>query len=75
MGQKDLVLLPPKILPLPLAKAQNGDEQFWKEKFHAANAKAQHAPMNGPVFSLLHGGGRDFLVFSFVLNLFPSCSY
>jgi hypothetical protein len=28
----------------------NGDKQFWKEKFHAANGKAQHALMNGPVF-------------------------
>jgi len=45
----------PKILPLPLASAQNGDDngdkQFWKEKFHAANGKAQHAITNGPVFS------------------------
>jgi hypothetical protein len=26
-----------------LAKAQNGDEQFWKYSFHAANGKAQNA--------------------------------
>jgi hypothetical protein len=26
-----------------LAKAKNGDEQFWKEKFHAVNEKARHA--------------------------------
>jgi hypothetical protein len=25
-----------KILPLPIAKAKNGDTEFWKEKFHAA---------------------------------------
>lgn len=25
------------------AQAKNGDEQLWKEKFHAANGKAQHA--------------------------------
>jgi hypothetical protein len=27
-----------------LAQAKNGDKQFWKEKFRAANGKAQHAP-------------------------------
>jgi hypothetical protein len=26
-----------------IAQAKNGDEQFWKYKFHAANGKAQHA--------------------------------
>jgi hypothetical protein len=26
-----------------LAQAKNGDKQFWKQKFHAANGKAQHA--------------------------------
>jgi hypothetical protein len=26
-----------------LAQAKNGDKQFWKSKFHAANGKAQHA--------------------------------
>ncbi len=26
-----------------LAQGKNGDEQFWKQKFHAANGKAQHA--------------------------------
>jgi hypothetical protein len=36
----------PKILPLPVAEAKkNGDKQFWKEKFHAANAL-----MNSPIF-------------------------
>jgi hypothetical protein len=34
-----------KILPLPLAEAKNGDKQFWKEKFHAANAL-----MNSQIF-------------------------
>jgi hypothetical protein len=29
-----------KFLPMPLAQAKNGDKQFWKEKFHAANVKA-----------------------------------
>jgi hypothetical protein len=27
-----------------LAHAENGNKQFWKWKFHAANGKAQHAP-------------------------------
>jgi hypothetical protein len=31
-----------------LAQAENGEEQFWKVKFHAANGKAQHALMMGP---------------------------
>jgi hypothetical protein len=31
--------------------AKNGDTQFWKEKFHAAIGKAQHALMMGAVFS------------------------
>jgi hypothetical protein len=35
-----------KILPLPLAWAKNGDEQFWEEKLHAAHDGA-------PLFSLL----------------------
>jgi hypothetical protein len=52
-----------KILPLPLAYATNGDQQFWKQKFHAANEEAQHALMNNPVFFLFEGGYRDFFVF------------
>jgi hypothetical protein len=58
-----------KILPLPLAKAKNGDEGFWKEKFHAANRKAQHALMKGASF-LFFKGGRGRGIFS----LFPMCS-
>jgi len=75
----------PKILPLPLARAKTGDEQFWKEKFHAANGKAQHAIMNDPVFFFLKRGGggvegvdKDFWVFSpcfqCVPVMFPSSS-
>jgi hypothetical protein len=26
-----------------LAQAKNGDEQFWKKKFHPINGNAQHA--------------------------------
>jgi hypothetical protein len=48
----------PKILTLPLAYAKNGDKQFWKEKFHAANGNAQHALMNGSVFFFLGGQGE-----------------
>jgi hypothetical protein len=52
---------------------KNGDEQFWKEKFHAPDWKAQHALMNNPGFFFLRVGGgerrgdRDFLFFP----LFP----
>jgi len=43
-----------------LAQAKNDDEQFWKQKFHAVNGKAQHALMNDPVFSYSkEGGGKQ----------------
>jgi hypothetical protein len=42
---------------------KNDDEQFWKEKFHAANGKAQHALMNGLVFFFMSGGKGCFLSF------------
>jgi hypothetical protein len=54
---------------------KNGDKQFWKEKFLAANWKAQNALMNNTGFFFLRvgggrgggGGDRDFLFFP----LFP----
>jgi hypothetical protein len=49
----------PKILSLTLAYPKNGDQQFWKEKFHAANEEAQQALMNDPVFFLFEGGGGE----------------
>jgi hypothetical protein len=67
----------PRFLRLSLAKAKNGDQQFWKEKFHAANEEAQLALMNGPIFSFLKGaGGRGhgFFVFSLVPIRFSKCS-
>jgi hypothetical protein len=46
-----------------LAHAKNGDEVFWKEKFHAANGKAQ-ACIQGALlffpFMFWGGGERDF---------------
>jgi hypothetical protein len=51
---------------------KNGDKQFWKGKFHAANRKAQHAFVNGPVFFFVRE--RDFFVFSLIPNVFPSSS-
>jgi hypothetical protein len=33
--------------------SKNDDEQFWKEKFHATNGKAQHALMMGLIFFFL----------------------
>jgi len=52
-----------------LAQAKNGDEQFWKGKFHAANGKAQHAL----IFILLSLGGGRRIFFCF-FPLFPTCS-
>ncbi len=40
-------------------KVENGDKQFWEQKFHAANGKAQHT-LKVPCFFLLSfgaGGG------------------
>jgi hypothetical protein len=34
-----------------ICQGENGDEQFWKEKFHETNRKAQLAPMNVQFFS------------------------
>jgi hypothetical protein len=55
-----------------LAHAKNGDEIFWKEKFHVANGKAQACIQGALFFFLLcfgvgggGGGGKDF--FSFFL--------
>ncbi len=60
-------------MPLPLAQVKNGDKGFWKQKFHAANEKAQHALMRGPKNSPVAGrkegrkegeaGGRLFVLF------------
>jgi hypothetical protein len=36
-GELLFVFLPCLILPLLLAQAKNGDQQFWKSKIHAAN--------------------------------------
>jgi hypothetical protein len=54
-----------------LAQAKNGDEQFWKEKYHASNRKAQHAVINSLVFFFLKGGRGEEGIFSLVPNMFP----
>ncbi len=59
----------PKSLAQPLAQAKNGDELFWKERFHAANGKAQHALMMGPGFFFLGRRGELFYVQSMPLPL------
>jgi hypothetical protein len=41
------------LCPYQLAHVKNGDEQFWKEKFHATNGKAQHALMMGLIIFFL----------------------
>jgi hypothetical protein len=49
---------------------ENGDERFWKEKFHAANGKAQHALMNCTIFFLFEEwvGEKDFLFFPLIFE-------
>jgi hypothetical protein len=47
----------PQFVTLPLAQAK----QFWKQKFHAANEKDQHALMRALVFFFLEG--EDFMFF------------
>ncbi len=57
--------------------AKNGDTQFWKEKFHAAIGKAQHALMMGAVFSFWGGPGRGTFFppgSQSVPDMFPSSS-
>jgi hypothetical protein len=66
----------PKILSLTLAYAKNGDQQFWKEKFHAANEEAQHALTIDLVFFFLRGGrGGEEGCFVLFFLLFPMCSH
>ncbi len=64
------VLYVPLFVPLPLAQAKNGDKQFWKQKFHAANEKAPYALMRGLLYFLFEGG-RDFFVFFPCSQCFP----
>ncbi len=45
-----------------LAQAKNGDEQFWKQKFHVVDEKAQ------PALKV----SWFFFFFPFVPNMFPS---
>jgi hypothetical protein len=37
-------------LQVVLARAKNGDNLFWKEKFHAANGKAQACTQRALLF-------------------------
>jgi len=51
-----------------LAHAKNGDEVFWKEKFHVANGKAQACTQGALFFFFLcfgvrWGGKKDFFSF------------
>jgi len=59
-----------------LAHAKNGDEVFWKEKFHAANGKAQTCTQGTLFFFLLWfgvlGGEERFF---FIFPNFPMCSH
>ncbi len=63
-----------------LTHAKNGDEVFWKEKFHAANGKAQACIQGALSFFFLcfgvgGGGGKIFFHFSRLLNVFALCSF
>jgi hypothetical protein len=59
----------PQIPDPAISPRLNGDEQFWKWKFHAANGKAH----DGPWFFFFWGlGGRLF--FSSLFNLCPCIS-
>jgi hypothetical protein len=49
----------------------DGDPQFWKEKFPAADGKASHGLLMRLFFPFLRWGGRDFLFFP---RFFPICS-
>ncbi len=57
-----------------LAHAKNGDEVFWKEKFHAANGKAQ-ACIQGALsfFFLCFGVGGEEERFFFIFLDFSMC--
>jgi hypothetical protein len=59
-----------------LAQAKNGDELFWKDKFHVANGKAQACTQGALPFSLLSmGGGGGGEGFFFIFPWFPICSH
>jgi hypothetical protein len=59
-----------------LAHAKNGDEVFWKEKFHAANGKAQTCTQGALFFFLLcFGVWRGEERFFFIFPNFPMCSH
>jgi len=58
-----------------LAHAKNGDEVFWKEKFHAANGKAQACIQLALFFFLLCFGVGGEKRFFFIFPDFPMCSH
>jgi len=62
-----------------LTHAKNGDEVFWKEKFHVANGKAQACTQGALYFFLLcfgvGGGGKIFIHFFRLPNVFTLCSF
>ncbi len=54
-----------------LAQAKNGDQVFGKEKFHAANGKAQACSQGALIFFFFcFGVGGEFL---FIFLIFPMC--
>jgi hypothetical protein len=60
-----------------LARAKNGDQVFWEEKFHAANGKAQACTQGALLFSLSCLGERERereREFFVIFPGFPMCS-
>jgi len=55
-----------------LAHAKNGDEVFWKEKFHAANGKAQTCTQGALFFFLLCFGVGGGIFFFFHFSQLPN---
>ncbi len=64
----------PKILPLPLACAKNGDQQFWIEKFHAAMRRLSMHQLTIQFFPFW-GGREEGIFFPLVSNMFPSVTF
>jgi len=70
----------PNSLVWVLAQVKDGDKQFWKEKFHAANGKVQHSE-TVQFFFCGHMGNGDrwgregFFVFFPSVKCVPICSH
>jgi hypothetical protein len=66
----DLLLFVQRPMSQPLAQVKNGDQQFWKKRFHATNGKVQHALMMGPCF-FFWGSGVSYYYYFFLGQICP----